>query len=288
MEHDFIMLKEIKPVLARYLRDACNLFKNSDISSDKKVHDLRVLMKKCRSALKLAGPQLDREVAEYNIRSFRDIGRIFCKQRETIVYIKILRELKKENPEIFAALVENTQITSLIKGNDNEYELTEEYRIGEDMVRKAAYRIRFIKMNEIDPHILLKELEMTYMHVADIYISCRYEMKPRQLHKFRKQAKNFLYQLYFFRPLNPQVIKSLENKLDKMTQYLGRYNDFQMLLKKIEYKYDENTSSSMNELVIKIREKQDKYLSKVWPYAYKIFCPGQNIINILGFKLLVI
>jgi len=44
----------------------------------------------------------------------------------------------------------------------------------------------------------------------------------------------------------------------------------------------------MDELIIKIREKQDTYLSKVWPVAYKIFCPGQKLVNVLGFKLLVI
>jgi len=46
--------------------------------------------------------------------------------------------------------------------------------------------------------------------------------------------------------------------------------------------------ASLNELMILIKDKQDQYLSKVWPTAYKIFCPGQQLINVLGFKLLVI
>jgi hypothetical protein len=37
-----------------------------------------------------------------------------------------------------------------------------------------------------------------------------------------------------------------------------------------------------------IKEEQDKYLLKVWTVAHKIFCPGQKLVNILGFKLLVI
>ena len=44
----------------------------------------------------------------------------------------------------------------------------------------------------------------------------------------------------------------------------------------------------MDELMIIIRNKQDEYLSKIWPVAYKIFCPGQQLLNVLGFKLLVI
>jgi len=37
-----------------------------------------------------------------------------------------------------------------------------------------------------------------------------------------------------------------------------------------------------------LREAQDRYLAKVWPTAYQIFCPGKKLVNILGFKLLVI
>jgi hypothetical protein len=44
----------------------------------------------------------------------------------------------------------------------------------------------------------------------------------------------------------------------------------------------------MDELAILIHGEQDRYLSKVWPAAYKIFCPGQKLVNILGFRLLVI
>jgi hypothetical protein len=44
----------------------------------------------------------------------------------------------------------------------------------------------------------------------------------------------------------------------------------------------------MDELIIIIREAQDNYLSKVWPVAYKIFCPGKKLANVLGYKILAI
>jgi hypothetical protein len=44
----------------------------------------------------------------------------------------------------------------------------------------------------------------------------------------------------------------------------------------------------MDELIIKLREAQDRYLAKVWPAAFQVFCPGQKLLNILGFRLLVI
>ena len=92
-----------------------------------------------------------------------------------------------------------------------------------------------------------------------------------------------------FEKLNPPVVKSLEKKLDSLTQNLGKFNDLNQLVLALDYKYPDAVDQPyMDEFLIKIREKQDIYLSKVWPSAYKIFCPGQKLVNVLGFKLLVI
>jgi CHAD domain-containing protein len=125
--------------------------------------------------------------------------------------------------------------------------------------------------------------------VVDIYLTCRNYPRPDKLHEFRKKAKDFLYQLYFFRQLNPSAIKALEKKLDNLTQNLGRFNDLSQLVMALDYEYSVNKNQpALDELVIRIREKQDIYLSKIWPAAYKIFCPGQKLVNVLGFKLLLI
>jgi CHAD domain-containing protein len=109
------------------------------------------------------------------------------------------------------------------------------------------------------------------------------------LHKFRKKAKDFLYQLYIFRPLNPSIIKDLEKKLDSMTQNLGKYNDITQIIKDLGYNYKDKTNlAAMDELIIMFREAQDRYLARVWPTAYQVLCPGQKLVNVLGFKLLVI
>ena len=156
-------------------------------------------------------------------------------------------------------------------------------------LNKTGYRIRFEPMNNLDPHLLLKSLESTYICVVNNYMICRNNPKPSSLHELRKRAKDFLYQLWFFRPLNPSSVKALEKKLDLLTQYLGRYNDLNQLLKDIDYRYEYTANHpALDELAIIIREEQDRNLAKVWTSAHKIFRPGQNLVNILGFKVLVI
>ena len=293
MELDIVKLKEIKPVIAGYIRDAQLLLKRSPVPDEKAVHDVRVLMKKSRAVLKLLSPQVEDPFFGRDAADLREVGRKLCSRRETSVQRKILKEFRKEYPEIFSELTDNEMLTQLLGKHESEQEPTEEVKIAleqiHSLLNNTAYRIRFQTMNKIDPQLLIKELEQTYFIVVRAYLNCRNNPKQEVLHKFRKIAKDFLYQLYIFRPLNPSVVKELEKKLDNMTQNLGKFNDISQIIKDLGYDYKSSLNpSAVDELIIKFREAQDRYLGKVWPIAYQVFCPGQSLVNVLGFKLLVI
>jgi CHAD domain-containing protein len=293
MKLDVVKLKEIKPALTGYVSESQALLKLSPIPGEEAVHDIRVLMKKSRAVLKLAATQLDQDSYERDIRAFREVGRLLCSWRESSVHRKVLKELRKENPALFLKLQENEKLEVLMKKELQTAEPSEELSAGleqiTDLLNKAGYRIRFQSMDRIDPHILLKELELSYTRVSEKYLTCRNKPKACNMHEFRKLTKDFLYQLCFFRPLNPSAVKTLEKKLENLTRDLGKFNDLSQLIKALGYKYSEGKNlPAMDELIVRIREKQDRHLAKVWPVAYKIFCPGQQLVNMLGFKLLVI
>jgi CHAD domain-containing protein len=293
MELDYVKLKQIKPAIAGYIRKSQALLKRSDIPDEKAIHDIRVLMKKSRSLLKLSAHQTDNPYYERDITDLREIGKTLCSWRETSVYRKILKDLRKELPDVFSELNENQVINTLLEKPKPASELSDEIRSAlghiDTLLNKTGYRIRFQTMNMIDPQLLIHELDITYKQVAKIYLRCRNNPKPETIHKFRQKSKDFLYQLYIFRPLNPSAVKSLEKKLEIMTLNLGRFNDLAQIISVLGYNYREAANQpSMDELILKIRDKQDRYLSKVWSPAYQIFCPGQKLVNLLGFKLLVI
>jgi CHAD domain-containing protein len=293
MEPDYVKLKEIKPVLTGYILEARSLLKSSDVPDDKTVHDMRVLMKKSRAALKLVSPQIDHEPVKRDISDLREVGRILCSWRETSVHRKTLKELRKEFPDIFVRLSNDVKLSELMKKPDEVNELPEEQKTAleriDEILVKTGYRLRFRNMKNLDPHSLIRELEHTFSIVRDIYLTCRNNPKPVNIHEFRKKSKDFLYQLYFFRPLNPSGIKILEKRLDIITRNLGKSNDLTQLLRSLEYKYQPSGNyPALDELAVKIREKQDSYMSKVWPNSYNIFCPGQNFVNVLGFRVLMI
>lgn len=293
MDNDYVRLKEIKPSLTGYINDSQILLKRSDVPDEKAVHDIRVLMKKSRALLKLASPQIEDGFNEKDMDSLREVGRIMREWREQSVHRKTLKEFRKKFPDIFSELTDNEKLNRMLGKNDflnHDPEQTKSsVLILEDLLTKTNFRLRFQNMSVLDPQMLLNELEKSYKKVVDIYLQCRNSSKPESLHTFRKKAKDFLYQLYIFKPLNPSGIKSLEKKLDIITQNLGRYNDITQIISDLEYKYKENVNPpALDELVIKLHEAQDDYLKRIWPLAYIVFCPGQHLINILGFKLLVI
>lgn len=291
MEPDIIKLKEIKPAVAGHIRTSLAMLKKDPFPGDRVIHDVRVLMKRSRAALKLAAPQMEQSTVKKDITTLREVGRRMCDWRESSVLRKELKKFSRELPSLFLQLSDNKRIAIIlnepvVEGSSGKSSEVEEIN---NLLRTTGYRIRFETMNTLDPHLLLKELENTYNRVVDIYLFCRNNPRPEKIHEFRKRTKDFLYQLYFFRPLNPSVIKVMEKRLDTLTQNLGRYNNLTQLVNALEYRYSNDSSlPALDELVLRIREKQDRYLSGVWPQAFKLFCPGQKLVNLLGFKLLII
>jgi len=263
------------------------------VPDDKVVHDVRVLMKKSRASIKLLKTQIDRESYEKEYCTLREVGRIMQSWRETSVHRKLLKDLKKTHPGLFSRLTDNEKIGLLLGKPEIINEPSQDMKrvLGNiiDLLNRSGYRLRFMSMNNLDPNLIFKELEITYSTVSGCYLKARNYPKDVNLHDLRKKTKDFLYQLFFFRSLNPKIIKGLEKRLDSIGQNLGKYNDHAVLINALGYKYPSgDNNSAINELIVIIKQAQDKYLLKVWPSAFRIFRPGQMLENVLGFKVLAI
>ncbi len=286
-EKETKQIREIKPALAGYITDSLVLLAQLPVPDDDAIHDIRVLMKRQRATIKLVKPLLEDAAYRREYLAGREIGRILCSWREMSVLYKTAKVLKKENPELFLKLWDNEKVQSLLRkpystwANAGERSKSvKEIRV---RLNKAQYRVRFLNLKEPDILLLLEELGRNYLIAAKAYLDCRNDPRQKLLHEFRKKSKTLMYQLYYFRPLNQTAIKSLEKKLDRLTQNLGKYNDLAQIRDMIGYRYgNPDNSAVMDELAVVIRDKQDKYLSKVWPSAYRIFAPGKYPGNFPG------
>lgn len=287
-EKETKQLRDIKPALAGYIRDSLVLLGQLPVPDDNAIHDIRVLMKKQRATIKLLRPLMEEESYRREYLAGREAGRILCSWREMSVLYKTAKALKKENPKLFLKLWDNEKIQILLRKPYSTWTAAGEQSKSVKEIRahliKAQYRVRFLNLKDPDISLLLEELGRSFQIAAKAYLDCRNSPRQSLLHNFRKKSKTLLYQLYYFRPLNQPGIKSLEKKLDFLTQNLGKYNDLAQITALIGYKYgDPGNSPVMDELAVVIRDKQDRYLSKVWPSAYRIFAPGKNPGDFLSF-----
>jgi CHAD domain-containing protein len=293
MEPDTLQLKDIKPVLMVYISKSLKLLRRTDVPDADAIHDIRVLMKKAKAVLKLTGPFLENRIFEKDIESLKSVGQIMSSWRDTSVHRKTLKEFKKKYPGIFTELKDYEAVASLLRKTDTSPEIEKQLKDDtmkiDELLTKSIYRIRFHQINNIDPAELLRNLELSFETVRKIYLECRNSPKPEGLHRFRKRSKDLLYQLYFFRQLNPAAVKSMERRLDSVTMNLGKYNDLYQLLKSIGYvNPDFSEFSIFDDLVIKMRERQDIYLLKVWPDAYKCFNPRTKLEDLLKLRVIIL
>ncbi|HUX96334.1 MAG TPA: CHAD domain-containing protein [Bacteroidales bacterium] len=293
MEPEIIRIREIKPVLTEYISKSRELLKRSAVPDDDAVHDIRVFMKKTRAILRLTGTLMENDLYDRDLKSLKMVGQIMSKWRDTSVQRKTLRDLRKKYRHVFSKLESNEKITNLIRKPVKAEEPDEEKKAGvaeiDDLLNKTYFRIRFYQMQTINQSDLILNLEQSFENVRKIYLECRNQVMPEQVHEFRKRSKDLLYQLYFFRSLNPAVIKSVEKRLERMTMNLGKYNDLYQLLDAIGYVYPgQSNIPAMDELAIRIRDKQDLYLSKTWSDAYKCFLPGTKLADLLGITIFII
>ncbi|HNT93683.1 MAG: CHAD domain-containing protein [Bacteroidales bacterium] len=279
--------KDIKAAMAGYLAGSLKLLDVRPVPGDAAIHDVRVLMKKHRAAVRLIRPLLDEAVYSREYLAGRETGRILATWREMAVLRKTARALKKENPELFVRLRDNEKMQGLLRKPystwDEAGEKAGAVREVAGRLKKAEYRLRFLGLNEPDMLLMLGELDGSYKTACQAYMACRHKPSARLLHEFRKKSKTLMYQLTFFRHLNPAAVKPVEKKLNAMTRNLGKYNDLDQIIQLTGYRFGApENSDTDNELAIVIRDRQERYLMKVWPAAYRIFAPGKKLQDILG------
>jgi CHAD domain-containing protein len=282
-------LTNIKPVLCGYIREAQYKLDPSRVPDEDAVHDIRVLLKKSRAALKLLKVITGVELFKREYGSLREAGRIMSSWRETSVLRKLLKDLKKNHPGIFTGLSGNEKIDARLKRPDPvtvpDEGMKKDIESIISLLHKSEYRLRFVAMNQEHQITLLKSLVTTWNLVSSAYLTARNYPNDTTIHELRKKTKDLMFQLFFFRALNPGPVKSLEKKLDSLGQYLGKYNDLSVLVRTLEYKYRPlSTPGPVDELVLIIRAEQDRYLRKIWPPAGRLFYPGKKIEYILDLK----
>src|SRR5207248_8337537 len=98
---------------------------------------------------------------------------------------------------------------------------------------QALDRIRAWPLDDLKCKQLCKCVQRTYKRGRKALEAAIEKVSTKNLHTFRKRAKELWYQLRILRPLAPAVFKELNDELRTIGQYLGQVHDLAFVAQRL-------------------------------------------------------
>ena len=227
-----------------------NLAKLNKQHETKVIHDFRVAIKKLRSYLKLLTVLLNKMDSEPDFEKTEQLFSVLGKQRDIEMGLLLLQSFEKENKITYTAFrfhlkvaLQRTEIwVQNALGKYNEKELAELTRqLGQHL--KETNKQELLDKTGIILNKEFKKLERVARHLSG------------QPHEARKMLKNIFYWISIC-PKDFLINSSQVKKLKKSLDFLGDWQDHEMLHRKIKHFRKDFVPASKEEyLLLKELEK---------------------------------
>jgi CHAD domain-containing protein len=201
------------------------------------LHDLRVSVRRTRSALKLLGDVLPAGLAEPYVGEFKWLGDLTTPTRDLDVQLLGLGPMAERLVAASPADLEPFR-AFLVKRREREFRklaaairsprfrtLTEHWRKALTEVRDAGGRRAEMTADEL----AVSRTRRTYRKVAALGAAITPASPPESLHNLRKRCKELRYVLEFFAPLyDPAAYRKVVGDLKQLQDCLGEFQDSQV------------------------------------------------------------
>jgi CHAD domain-containing protein len=196
------------------------------------VHETRKHLKKARSALRLAAGEIDPSVWKREDRCLRKVGQLISEVRDAEVRLETVRQLRefargrkrsfRETEELLAFELDSFLAAFSEWPDEAKQRLTQ-----------ALDRIHAWPLNDLSCKQLRKCVQKTYKRGRKALQVAIKKTSTKNLHIFRKRAKELWYQLRILRPLAPAVFAELNDELKAIGQYLGQVHDLAFVAERL-------------------------------------------------------
>ncbi|MEX0945398.1 MAG: CHAD domain-containing protein [Balneolaceae bacterium] len=266
-QSSYQVYKEIVGVIQYYADSA----QDSTVES---THQIRKKLKFFRAYVKLLKPFHDPlQVQSANIL-LRDYGREFSKLRDAHVRALLLKEfsmderfLKVQDP-IQRVLVKNEQITQ-----DLESFVTDEKKcfsnLNEDLQNQEIIE-HYFTLKLPQPDLILKRISESYDKSYEAFKAGISDHQPVLMHEWRKRLKDVQYQLeLILHNLSGKMLHTTNN-VQLLCDYLGRYNDLEMLIHWIETCNDIESENSLVHHLMQLKDELQSETSESGKLLYDL------------------
>lgn len=203
------------------------------------LHDLRVAVRRTRSAIKLLGEVLPADLAKHYAAEFKWLGDLTTPTRDLDVHLlgfgPMTRQLVAASPadlEPFRAFLvrrrarEFRRLATALRG-PRFHAITDDWRKVLLEIRDAAPRRR--RREPTAAELALRTTERAFGRVGAQGAAITPDSPPESLHDLRKRAKELRYLLEFFAPLHdPVAYRKVVGDLKSLQDCLGDFQDSQV------------------------------------------------------------
>jgi CHAD domain-containing protein len=222
----------IERIICRQIEGAIRASRAEQNGKGSPVHETRKHLKKARAALRLAAGQVDSNVWKREDRSLRKVGRLISEVRDAEVRLQTVRQLRefargkkrsfRETEELLAFELDSFLAAFSEWPEEAKQRLTQ-----------ALDHIRAWPLDELRCKQLRKCVQQTYRRGRRALNSAIKKTSTKNLHTFRKRAKELWYELRILRPLAPAVFRELNDELKTIGQYLGQVHDLAFVAERL-------------------------------------------------------
>ena len=202
------------------------------------LHDLRVAVRRTRSAIKLLGGVLPAELADHYKTEFKWLGDLTTPTRDLDVHLlgfdSMTAQLAAASPAdlepLRAFLVrrrarEVRRLAAALRG-PRFRAITDDWRKALLEIRDAPGRPGKRRREPTAAELARRTTERTYLRIAAQGAAITPTSPPQSLHDLRKRAKELRYLLEFFAPLHdPVAYRKVVGDLKQLQDCLGEYQD---------------------------------------------------------------
>jgi CHAD domain-containing protein len=222
----------IQRIVAQQIEGAIRASSAQQNGKGSPVHETRKHLKKARSALRFAAGEMDPDVWKREDRCLRKVGRLISEVRDAEVRLQTVRQLRefargkkrgfRETEDLLAFELDSFLAAFSEWPEEAKQRLTQ-----------TLDRVRAWPLNELRCKQLRRCVQKTYKRGRHALKAAIKKTSTKNLHIFRKRAKELWYQLRILRPLAPAVFGELNEELKAIGQYLGQVHDLAFVAERL-------------------------------------------------------
>ena len=222
----------LRRIVRKQIENAICASKAKQNGKDSPVHETRKHLKKARAALRLVRGEVKRKAWKRADHCLAQVGEMISDVRDAEVRLETVRQLRgflrgkkrsfEETEELLAF-----ELDSFLAAF-SEWPQEAEARLGETLEQMRDW-----PWGKVGCKCVRRNVQRTYKRGRRVLDAAIEKMTTKNLHAFRKCAKELSYQIRVLRPLAPAIFEELNDELKTIGQCLGQLHDLAFVTERL-------------------------------------------------------